>query len=434
MLNWEIIHDLECTSSRLEKEALIKAHLTDNLAFQNGLRWALDPLITFGVKKVPEREDGVNLCRLKSQEFDLLLRELSERKLTGHAARDAIMALYNKSGTYEWNYWYRRILLKDLKCGVSETTINKVARELKLNFEIPVFSCQLAHDGANHETKITGEKLIEVKLDGVRVLTIVYPDGRVSQYSRNGKELVNFDGIREQFAKTQVSEPWVFDGEIMSSSFQDLMRQVHRKSNVKTDDAVLHLFDMVPLKSFLDGYWAVPQTERCERLRDWKTQWADVTPNIEVLNHTLVNLNTSEGQQTFTDINKRAIAGGYEGIMIKSPQAPYENKRTTHWLKQKPFIEVSLKVVDLEAGTGKNTGRLGAFVCEGEDDGRQIQVHVGSGFTDAQRDEYWQNAKSVRGKIVEVRADAVTQNQDGTYSLRFPRFKTFRGFKKGEKL
>jgi len=35
---------------------------------------------------------------------------------------------------------------------------------------------------------------------------------------------------------------------------------------------------------------------------------------------------------------------------------------------------------------------------------------------------------------VEVRADAITSNQDGTYSLRFPRFKTFRGFETGEKI
>jgi ATP-dependent DNA ligase len=40
----------------------------------------------------------------------------------------------------------------------------------------------------------------------------------------------------------------------------------------------------------------------------------------------------------------------------------------------------------------------------------------------------------VMGQVVEVQADAVTQNQDGTYSLRFPRFVRFRGFEAGEKL
>jgi DNA ligase-1 len=63
-----------------------------------------------------------------------------------------------------------------------------------------------------------------------------------------------------------------------------------------------------------------------------------------------------------------------------------------------------------------------------------VKVNVGSGFSDANRDSFWNNRGDVIGQLVEVRADAITQNQDGTYSLRFPRFKTFRGFEPGEKL
>ena len=48
--------------------------------------------------------------------------------------------------------------------------------------------------------------------------------------------------------------------------------------------------------------------------------------------------------------------------------------------------------------------------------------------------DYWNSRDALIGHLVEVRADAVTQNQDGTYSLRFPRFKTFRGFEPGEKI
>jgi len=77
---------------------------------------------------------------------------------------------------------------------------------------------------------------------------------------------------------------------------------------------------------------------------------------------------------------------------------------------------------------------LGALVCEGIDDGKAIKVNVGSGFSDSDRDSFWNDRGSLPGRIVEVRADAVTQNQDGTYSLRFPRFKTFRGFEAGEKI
>ena len=140
------------------------------------------------------------------------------------------------------------------------------------------------------------------------------------------------------------------------------------------------------------------------------------------------------GQILFQTINQRAIAGGYEGIMIKDPVAPYECRRSTAWLKQKPYIEVSLTVIGFEEGTGRNAGKLGAIIVEGEDDGKLIRTNVGSGLTDADRDEFWSYRDSLSGRVVEVRADAVTQNQDGSYSLRFPRFKGFRGFEIGEKL
>ena len=120
--------------------------------------------------------------------------------------------------------------------------------------------------------------------------------------------------------------------------------------------------------------------------------------------------------------------------MIKDVDAPYVCKRDTAWMKSKPFIEVSLTVIGYEEGTGRNQGRLGALICEGEDSGKTISVNCGSGFSDGDRTELWAGRDSLVGQVVEVRADAITQNQDGTYSLRFPRFKTFRGFKKGEKL
>ena len=92
------------------------------------------------------------------------------------------------------------------------------------------------------------------------------------------------------------------------------------------------------------------------------------------------------------------------------------------------------KVKDVEEGTGRNVGRLGALVCEGDDDSRHIRVNVGSGFSDSDRDTFWNSRNAVLGKLVEVRADAITQNQDGSYSLRFPRFLHFRGFVDGEKI
>jgi len=432
------IWNLETHPSRLNKEGIIEAIAKEGCdEFFEGCRLALDPMITFGLKQIPEKqdEDGPGL---PWDSFTLALTGFTTRNVTGNTARDMIQAMMKSATKAEWNGWYRRILIKDLRCGVSEKTINKVVEKKYANYAIPVFGCQLAHDSANHETKVSGKKLIEVKLDGVRVITIVRTDGRVDMFSRNGKELANFPHIAEQISSvikqqgSSKSMDVVLDGEIMSSSFQDLMKQVHRKDNVEAGDAVLNLFDVLPLADFEKGVYNKDQTTRSQMVKFWVETNQALLPNVTYVANELVDLDTELGQKRYKEINQKAIDGGYEGIMLKDPNAPYECKRSVAWLKLKPFIEVSLTVVATEEGTGKNVGKMGALVCEGVDDGKAIRVNVGSGFTDQQRDDFW--SCRVDGQVVEVRADAVTQNQDGTYSLRFPRFKSFRGFKQGEKI
>ena len=378
---WEVVRELEADASRLAKEVIIEREAeAGNDELFRGFRAAYDAMVTFGVKKIEEKTgDGRGIT---GDAFWKTAEELASRRLTGNAALTAVNFLRMNAKQDEWNLWYRRILIKDMRCGVSETTINKIAGKINEAYIIPVFSCQLAHDGANHESKVSGQKLIEVKLDGVRVITIVYPSGHVDQYSRNGKELVNFEHIKTQFAKHAVflPEPMVFDGEVMSSSFQDLMRQVHRKSDVKARDAVLNLFDILTLREFRSGVSAVSQRERSNALKIWHDPIADHMPNVTVLGNELVDLATDVGQARFKQINASAIAGGYEGLLIKDPEAPYECKRSVAWLKQKPYIEVTLEVKRVEEGTGKNVGRLGALVCEGQDDGKSIAVNVGSGL------------------------------------------------------
>jgi DNA ligase 1 len=429
---WDVVIELENDNSRLVKEAIIKRESTaGNDELFKGFRAAYDAMVTFGVKKVDEKIGDGN--GITSDEFWAVADKLEKRELTGNAAQAAIAALRDAAKELQWNRWYRRILIKDMRCGTSDSTINKHADE---KYHVPVFTCQLAHDGLKHESKISGEKLIEVKLDGVRVLSVLYPDGTVKQFSRNGKELVNFPEVCSQLCvgTHAFTEPMVLDGEIMSSSFQDLMKQISRKSDVKTDDAVLNLFDIVPLRDFLAGKCNQSQVVRSAKLKQWHHEISEHTPNINVLGQQLVDLDTLTGKQTFAKINADAIKGGYEGIMIKDLDAPYECKRSVAWLKQKPYIEVSLTVQYVEEGTGRNVGRLGAFFCTGLDDGKLIEVNVGSGFSDDQRIEFWLYQEECVGRVVEVRADAITQNQDGTYSLRFPRFLRFRGFVPGEKI
>ena len=434
-----IIARLEADNSRLAKEQILLDAMNEGLdEFFEGVRMCLDKLYTFGVKQVPtkDQEGGQGLTWFN---FVELADSLYRRKLTGHAARDAIQLAMGVATQDQWNGFYRRILIKDLRCGVSEKTVNTVAKKAgKDQYKVPVFECMLAHDGANHEKKITGVKLLEPKLDGVRAITVVDFESRtVTMYTRNGKVLENFSHITEGILRhiDELGRSYVLDGEVVSHSFQDLMKQVHRKDDVQAQDARLMLFDVVPLVEFKAGKSVMGQRRRSNLLRSFAPVFEQMG-SIDVIPQKEVNLDEFVGDLEFKEYNKEAIAAGFEGIMIKDPEAKYECKRSVSWLKQKPFIEVSLTIVDIEEGTGKNEGKLGAIVCEGVDDGKTIRVNVGSGFTDDQRDEFWDCKDTLAGQVVEIRADAATRSQDSedTWSLRFPRFLRFRGFSKGEKI
>jgi DNA ligase-1 len=435
-----LIQQIESDNSRLAKEAILKSAMDEGLdEFFEGLRMSLDKLYTFGVKQVPIKdEDGGQ--GLSWENFLELADALYRRRLTGHAARDAIQLAMGVATKEQWNDWYRRILIKDMRAGFGEKSVNTVAKkEKKTQYSVPVFECMLAHDGANHESKITGKKILQKKLDGVRCLTVVdYESRTVTMYTRNGKELVNFPHITDYLNTNldNIARSYVIDGEIMSATFQDLMKQVHRKDNVQSSDAVLNVFDIIPLSEFKSGKGSMGQRRRLNFIKENFSKIFGDSGCIEIVSWIEVDLDTLVGEVEFKDFNKQMLDQGYEGVMIKDVDAPYECKRTVSWLKQKPFIEVSLAVVGVEEGTGKNEGRLGAIICEGTDDGKFIRVNVGSGFTDDQRIEFWDAKDSLIGQIVEVRADAATRNQDSedVWSLRFPRFLNFRGFKTGEKI
>ena len=122
MQPWEIIQKLESDNSSLFKQDVIDQNIT-NGEFIEGATMCLDPLVTFGVKQVPTTDTmgpGVGWDLFKS-----LADKLIARELTGHAARDAIQTLADHSTIDQWNDWYRRILIKDLRCGTGAKLINK---------------------------------------------------------------------------------------------------------------------------------------------------------------------------------------------------------------------------------------------------------------------------------------------------------------------
>ena len=373
---------------------------------------------------------------LPLNEFLEKITALSDRTITGNDARDLVRTLSQKATEEEWHYIYKRIILKDLKCGATEKTINKVYKTVTGKELVQVFSCQLAHDSADHQSKMTGTKIIQAKLDGVRIIAIRIGKA-CTLYSRTGKIISNFPQIQDAISSLEIPQEYeegiVFDGEIMSASFQDLMKQLNRKDNINTSDSKYYIFDMLPLKEFSRTYSTLSQLERMEKIAEI-IKLNNTSELLDTLTHDMVDLNTEEGQTQYKEINRRVVDAGYEGIMIKDPAAIYQCKRSSAWLKMKPFIEVTVEIKGFEEGTGKHIGILGGFQCDGFDSGKHFSVSVGGGYTDEQRKTFWESREDMIGQLIEVRADAITQNQDGTYSLRFPRFQRFRSVVAGEKI
>ena len=80
---------------------------------------------------------------------------------------------------------------------------------------------------------------------------------------------------------------------------------------------------------------------------------------------------------------------------------------------------MDLPILRCEEGSGRLEGKLGAFVL----DFRGNEVKVGSGFSDEQRDTYWQNREEIAGTLCEVKYKEVSSDKNtGLESLQFPVF------------
>ena len=447
-----IINALAATTKRTEKEQIITdAFMRGERDFFVGAKLAYDCLLTFGVKKVAEigEEDDGDPGTFSFDDFLKLAEDLRTRRLTGHAARDAIHAAAERCNVSMWNTFYRRVLLKDLRCGIDTSTFNKVLKKLgdtnpdARSLIIPVFGVQLAQDGAKPENqkRIRGRKMLDIKLDGVRLASILNrEEGTVVQHTRNGAINENFTEIREALHKLMDTLPGsvVLDGEITGKNFQELMKQVNRRDGVNTKQSRLAIFDIIPLTAFKAGICEIPQEMRHMILAQMETSGqfkATTNGLVYAIPKITVDLDSPDDHQRFLDFNKQAIEAGYEGIMLKDPDAPYELKRTFAWMKMKPFIEVTLEITGYYAGeAGKQFEHtLGGLIMEGVEDGRKIKVDCGGGFTVKERDELWAIRDDLIGTMGEVRADAYSLKDGETvYSLRFPRWKGRRGFKPGE--
>jgi DNA ligase-1 len=300
--------------------------------------------------------------------------------------------------------WYKRIILKDLRIGCTEKTVNKIWSNL-----VPVFDVMLAKPF----DKLFNEVACEVKLDGVRVLC-VKQNGITNLFTRNGKIVEGYNNIIKDINELPIGDI-ILDGEIISGNYTGTMNNLFNKSNNK--QGILNIFDVLSVEEFYSGKSKKTYLERKNDLNEYKIMSdADnlnfIFPIATFINPTIEQLNK---------VTEEVVRQGYEGIMVKNVRGYYECKRSVDWQKMKPFFTEEFAIIDFESGTGKYKDILGKVII----DVNGVAVGCGSGWTDEQRKEFWNNKDKYLGKFIEVQYQ---EKIEKTGSLRFPTVKGFREF------
>jgi len=413
---------LAATSSRLEKEAILRQHhATQGAAADATLRrvlfLALDPYTQFYIRKIPTYTNTTLKHTKGTMSLNGALDNLNNiinRVVTGNAAINHLKIIL-ESVTADDAKVVERIIEKDLRCGVSEATVNKIWPGL-----IPTYPVMLA-SGFDEKimNKMTYPAYVQLKLDGMRFNAIV-KNGTVEFRSRNGKQIDLLGHLEKEFLELTENNPTVFDGELVVLDANGIMNR--QKGNGILNKAVkgtitdkeagmVHatIWDVIPFTDFQTGHCDTPYGDRFHMLEQMELPVRiSLIENIEVATE-------DEAHHIFEEY----FQDGEEGIILKDINAPWEDKRVKHQVKFKGELECDMKCVDWQEGTGKNVGKLGALVLE-SDDG-VVKVNVGSGFTDEQRDKY--TREETVGKIVAVKYNARIQDKKTLqHSLFLPVF------------
>jgi len=416
----DFFDNLALTSGRNDKISLLLTKKEDPL-LQEICKLALSPMIQFYQRKIPDYTP-TQFFTISLESAITSLSMLSSRYLTGKAAINHLIYILSTVSLSDAKV-IERIIGKDLKCGVSTSTINKVWPNL-----ISEFPCMLC-SGFEQKLvdKIKFPAIVQEKCDGMRV-SIIVKDGNVEFRSRNGKEISLLGSLDKDFAHMEYAYgegAVVFDGELLvmdPDNYQYLDRQSGNgilnkavKGTITKEEAdrvVCVLWDCIPYEDFLNGSHKTTYINRYKRLLGYKR-------TIEFQHTRIKSVETFEvhSLEQTQEIFQKYLADGKEGIILKDPNSLWENKRSKGQVKFKAELDVDLVVTGLIEGSGKYSGMLGALVCESDDS--IIKVNVGSGFTDEQRKTI---TSDVIGKIVAVKYNARIKNTTGEESLFLPVF------------
>lgn len=418
----EIFTQLQSTNSKLEKQKIIKDN-ADNQQFTDTLAFLLSPYILTGMsekkitKKVPHLAytDNLDLNRFSWERVKSYLEEHN----TGTDKDIAFIQDFVTNQPEDMQDFYKGLITKSIKLGCDAKTVNSV---LGKGF-IPSFEIQLAEKYFEKPNKVVGNFTLTEKLDGFRLATIIHND-KIEFYSRQGQlveGLVEVEEDMRMFCKVNKLHNVFFDGELVAVNCEELSSDENYKVVTKTARSKgikrglkYNIFDTLSYEEFILQNCETEYYKRRQLLNELSKN-----VNLTYINILPVLYNGSDKDMIMEYLNK-ARENHKEGIMINLDNGMYEFKRTTNLLKVKVMQDADLKIVDVYEGTGKNKGKLGGIIIEFIYKDNTYRCECGSGFSDDERIDYWNNPEKILNKIATIQYFEISKNDNGGYGLRFP--------------
>lgn len=432
----QIFAKLESTSSKNEKIEILKEN-QKNKEFRIVVQKALDPFNVYYMKKIPDHKPAKGSIATFTNIMQNI-EKLSTRKKTGNEAITYIKQILERVSADDGDI-IQRVITKDLKCGIAASTVNKAWGD---NF-IPTFDVMLCSKyNEKAVEKLKWPVMVQEKMDGMRVIFRVTQEG-VDVLSRSGKNL----GLGELF-RTEMfhliysnnlddTKGYIVDGELLvkqkNGSFMErkkangILNKAIKGTLTEDDKKDIHavVWDISPLKSFEEGVYNIAYQERY----DYLLKRSNATNRTFKEDRRVEVLTTKKcgNMEQVLEVYKEFISAGSEGVIIKDGSKGWANKRVNHQIKMKIEETADLIIKEVVGGEGKYAGMLGKFVVESKCG--ELSCGVGSGFSDAERSEFF--TEDMVGKIVEVKYNEIISSKKADIkSLFLPIFVRMRNDKK----
>ena len=407
-----LFESIEKTSGTKAKRELLELGL--NSEYKEDLEKVLyhlfNPMISTGISKTSwnKAETGINA---KFESISELIDYIQENNTGKNIVVSSIKSFSKKFESFEQKFFYY-LATKDINIGISTTTVSKY-------IHIPKFEIMLG-ERLNEDVDFDRNYILTKKLDGVN-LTCFKRGESISFFTRQGKQVDGLSDLTEQYKELPDG---VYFGEALYSEENEAKdrKELYRLStgelNSKRENKKIShwIFDYQTLEEWDSEKFITPYSNTINTLENIFSK--NKLKNIKMVPF----IYQGTGKEIAFELLKKAKKDGWEGLVLRYSSSVYQKKRSSDFVKLKPFVEVDLRITGFKEF--KHPNQLGSFICE--DDELTIKCSVGSGFSKEQRYDFWKRKNEFLGKIVEVQTMEITENKSGQKSLRFPVFIRFR--------